>query len=241
MRIGAALAREAKQAGVSFRAVAADCAYGDQDGFRSELVDAGLPFVMALKPRHGIWARGDQAHTPVDAARVLTWGGPRDPGDWNAVIRRFRDGHTETWWAADARLGWWGPDGTTRLVVAKSRTNSDGPTSRSAPTPRSAATRPWSTARSRCAGTPGSPRLRPRPWMPRSWNRTAQRGGTPASHRPRKASWPQAIRAVRGWLAPWTTLQRYWRAWSTKPPPTELQTLINALGTGRPIELYIPV
>lgn len=118
LRIGAALAREAKQAGVSFRAVAADCAYGDQDGIRSKLVDAGMPFVLALKPRHGTWARGDQAHTPVDAARVLTWGGPGDPGDRNAVIRRFRDGHTETWWAADARLGWWGPDGTTRLVVA---------------------------------------------------------------------------------------------------------------------------
>ncbi|WP_331769094.1 hypothetical protein OG948_35285 (plasmid) [Embleya sp. NBC_00888] len=32
--------------------------------------------------------------------------------------RTFRDGNTETWWAADATLGWWGPDGTTRLVVA---------------------------------------------------------------------------------------------------------------------------
>ncbi|MFE5095820.1 hypothetical protein ACFRCI_37145 [Streptomyces sp. NPDC056638] len=30
----------------------------------------------------------------------------------------FRDGHTETWWAADARLGWWGPDGNVRLIVA---------------------------------------------------------------------------------------------------------------------------
>jgi hypothetical protein len=33
--------------GFTFRAVAADSAYGDQDGFRSELPDAGLPFVMA--------------------------------------------------------------------------------------------------------------------------------------------------------------------------------------------------
>ncbi|MFE2869873.1 hypothetical protein [Embleya sp. NPDC059259] len=73
---------------------------------------------MALKPRRGTWAYGDQAHTPVDAARELSWGGPRDPGDWNAVIRTFRDGHTETWWAADATPGWWGPDGTTRPVVA---------------------------------------------------------------------------------------------------------------------------
>ena len=54
----------------------------------------------------------------MDEARALAWDGPEDPGDWQAVTRTFRDGHTQTWWAADARLGWWGPDGTTRLVVA---------------------------------------------------------------------------------------------------------------------------
>jgi hypothetical protein len=98
--------------------VAADSAYGDQDGFRGELAGAGLPFVMALKPRHGTRAYGPDAHTPADAARALAWGGPEDPGDWQPVTRAFRDGHTETWQAADATLGWWGPDGTTRLVVA---------------------------------------------------------------------------------------------------------------------------
>jgi hypothetical protein len=98
--------------------VAADSAYGDQDGFRAELAEAGLPFVMALKPRHGTWAYGADAYTPADAARALAWDGPDDPGDWQAVTRAFRDGHAETWWAADARLGWWGPDGFTRLVVA---------------------------------------------------------------------------------------------------------------------------
>ncbi|MDN3029610.1 hypothetical protein [Streptomyces sp. S.PB5] len=34
------------------------------------------------------------------------------------VERRFRDGHSETWWAADARLGGYGPDSPCRLVVA---------------------------------------------------------------------------------------------------------------------------
>src|SRR6266581_1142010 len=109
---------QAKAAGFAFRAVVADSAYGDQDGFRAELAEAGLPFVMALKPRRGIWAYGADAHTPVDAARALAWDGPEDPGDWQAVTRTFRDGHTETWWAADATLGWWGPDGTRRMVVA---------------------------------------------------------------------------------------------------------------------------
>jgi len=34
------------------------------------------------------------------------------------VTRTFRDGHTEAWFAAGATLGWWGPDGARRLVVA---------------------------------------------------------------------------------------------------------------------------
>ena len=118
LQIGAELAVRARAAGFAFRAVAADSAYGDQDGFRGELAEAGLPFVMALKPRHGTWAYGPDAHTPADAARALDWHGPDDPGDWRPVTRTFRDGHAETWYAADATLGWWGPDGFTRLVVA---------------------------------------------------------------------------------------------------------------------------
>src|SRR5512133_832680 len=118
LQTGADLAVRAQAAGFAFRAVAADSAYGDQDGFRGELAGAGLPFVMALTPRRGTWAYGPEAHTPVDAARALAWGGPDDPGDWHPVTRTFRDGHAERWFAADARLGWWGPDGARRLVVA---------------------------------------------------------------------------------------------------------------------------
>ncbi len=94
LQIAAGLARRATQAGVDFRAVAADCAYGDQDDFRSELDGAGLLFVMALKRRRGTWAYGPDAHTPIDAARELAWHGPDRPGDWTAVTRTFRDGHT---------------------------------------------------------------------------------------------------------------------------------------------------
>ena len=101
-----------------FRAVVADSAYGDQDGFRAGLAQAGLPFVMALRPHRGTWARAADAHTPVEAARALAWGGPGDPGDWQPVTRTFRDGHAETWRAAGASLGGWGPDGVRRLVVA---------------------------------------------------------------------------------------------------------------------------
>jgi hypothetical protein len=102
-------------AGLVFRAVAA---YGDQDSFRAGLYAAGLPFVMALKPRHGTWTYGRDAHTPVDAARLLAWRDADHPGNWSRIERTFRDGRTATWWAAEARLGWWGPDGNVRLVVA---------------------------------------------------------------------------------------------------------------------------
>jgi hypothetical protein len=108
----------AQQAGIAFQAVVADCFYGDNPGFTEALTAAKIPFVVALKPRKGTWAPAEQAHTPVEAARELGWRSPRSPGRWRRVTRRFRDGHTETWWAADATLGGWGPDRRLRLVVA---------------------------------------------------------------------------------------------------------------------------
>jgi SRSO17 transposase len=108
----------AKQAGIGFRAVVADCFYGDNAGFTEALLAAKVPFVLALKPRKGTWAPAEAAHTPVEAAGDLGWRGPSRPGQWRRVTRRFRDGHTETWWAADAALGSWGPDRRLRLVVA---------------------------------------------------------------------------------------------------------------------------
>ena len=117
-QLAAALVAAARKAGIPFRAVVADCFYGDNPGFVEALGRAGVAFVLALKPRKGTWAPADQAHTPVEAARELDWGGPGRPGQWRRVTRRFRDGHTQTWWAADAVLGGWGPQGPHRLVVA---------------------------------------------------------------------------------------------------------------------------
>ena len=112
------LVQAARTAKVPFRAVVADCFYGDNPGFTHALLAAKVPFVLALKPRKGTWAPAEQAHTPVEAASELGWHGPRKPGQWRRVQRRFRDGHTEAWWAADATLAGWGPDRPLRLVVA---------------------------------------------------------------------------------------------------------------------------
>lgn len=119
-RSGAALARQAAASEVAFRAVVADCAYGDHTCFRAGLSDACLPFVMALKRGHGTWQCKD-AFRP---------GSPREE-------------HTAA-----------GLTGVVRLYAQS-----------------------------------------------------------------QPACWSRAIRAVRGWLTLWATLQRYWQAWPTKPRP----------------------
>ena len=259
--------------GFVFRAVAADSAYGDQDGFRSELSEAGLPFVMALKPRRGTWAYGADAHTPVDAARDLAWDGPdigrlapgdpglprwprrdlvgggrdaglvgtgrrpaaggghRDPGTlpgkatWYLVTNLPRPGGPRRPAARTRRRTWRRSCGSTgsgtgsSRVISRSRTSWAGPTSRSAPIPRSAATRPWSTARSASAGPPGSPITRSSMTRHRRPDPAAERGGTEPAGPPPAPSWPRALRAIRAWLFPWIALQRWWPAWSTRPRP----------------------
>src|SRR5215213_4438430 len=116
----AELVQAARTAGICFRAVVADCFYGDNEGFCAALGAAKVAYVLAVKPRKGAWAPAEEVHTPQEAARQLAWAGPAEPGDWTPVTRRFRDGHTETWWAADAALpaAGWGPDRRIRLVVA---------------------------------------------------------------------------------------------------------------------------
>ncbi|WP_037935334.1 hypothetical protein [Streptosporangium roseum] len=61
-----------------------------------------------------------------------------------------------------------------------------------------------------------------------------------ARARPGPLCWPQNIRHVRGWLTPHALLQRWWRNWSTRPPPAELQALVTAVTAGRPLNLYAP-
>ena len=112
------LVEAALAAGVRFRAVVADCTYGESTAFEEALWSAELPYVLALRPSKGTWAPIDDLHTPEEAARALRWRGPAKPGEWTPIRRTFRDGHTETWWAADLRLGGYGPDRRVRLVVA---------------------------------------------------------------------------------------------------------------------------
>ena len=57
--------------------------------------------------------------------------------------------------------------------------------------------------------------------------------------RPRAVSWPVTLRRVQGWLTPWVLLRRWWQARSTRPPPPELRALLDDVGQGRPLDLYL--
>ncbi|MFJ4640753.1 hypothetical protein ACIP69_34885 [Streptomyces hygroscopicus] len=116
-QLAAALAARGKEAGFGCRAVVADCASSVSNTWYLALREAGLAYVVVLKPHRGTWARADQPHTLIEAAHALAWRDARRPGDWTPVDRHFRDGHTDTWWAADARLGGFGPESPCRLVV----------------------------------------------------------------------------------------------------------------------------
>jgi hypothetical protein len=119
-QLAAWLVNAARKADIGFRAVVADCFYGDNTGFTEALGQAGVAYVLAVKPRKGVWAPAEEAHTPREAAAELAWTSPEQPGDWTPIQRRFRDGHTQTWWAAEASLpaAGWGPHRRLRLVVA---------------------------------------------------------------------------------------------------------------------------
>lgn len=98
-QIAVELVDAALSTGVPFRAVVADCFYGENETFEDGLSTAGLPYVLGMKPSKGIWTPIDAVHTPEEAACKLHWDGPEAPGDWTKVVRHFRDGHEEVWWA----------------------------------------------------------------------------------------------------------------------------------------------
>ena len=101
---------QAVEEGIPFRAVVADSFYGEDEELRWTLRDLGAGYVLALKPSHGWWHReGEEIGALWEAALAAGWEGPDSPGEWARVERRFRDGHTEEWWALEVEAGPYGP------------------------------------------------------------------------------------------------------------------------------------
>jgi SRSO17 transposase len=118
------LVQAARAAGIPFRAVVADSLYGEHRAFTRTLWQAEIPLVLAIKPAQVVWTPPTEPGSPWEAADRLRWANANDaahPGAWTPVVRRFHDGHEETWWAVDLELGGsYGLECSYRLVVATS-------------------------------------------------------------------------------------------------------------------------
>jgi SRSO17 transposase len=112
-QIALELVERAQAAGIAFCAIVADCFYGDDRALEKALLDRRLPHVLA---RRGAVGRGrapaEADHSFNDAAEALLLRA------WQPVVRRFRDGHSERWWAAELTLFGYGPDRPVRAVCA---------------------------------------------------------------------------------------------------------------------------
>jgi hypothetical protein len=73
------------------------------------LTQRKIPYVLAHRSTGGLgWAPAEDAHSFAEALRGL----PRTA--WQRLKRRFRDGHDETWWAAELAFLHFGPRRTVR-------------------------------------------------------------------------------------------------------------------------------
>src|SRR5436305_13777195 len=71
--IGMSLVDAALARGLPFRAVVADCTYGESEAFEGVLREAGLPYVLALKPSKDRGAAEGELRTLQAAAQALRW------------------------------------------------------------------------------------------------------------------------------------------------------------------------
>jgi SRSO17 transposase len=118
LKIALQLVKLAVEEGWPFRAVVADNFYGEDRGLKHGLSALGVPYVMALKPSHAWYHPEDVAGTLQDVAYEAGWQSAEQPGKWERIVRTFRDGSTQEWWALEVVAGPYGPEKTQRAIVA---------------------------------------------------------------------------------------------------------------------------
>ncbi len=115
------LIQEAQAAGIPFRLVVADSVYGESSQLESDLVTAGIPYIMGLRPSHGTWQLvEDPAHppafTPAEAAARLP------AAAWERTVRFDSHGKPLVRYVAELELGMgesgYGPTKGFRLIAA---------------------------------------------------------------------------------------------------------------------------
>jgi hypothetical protein len=110
LKIAQQLVERSVAGGVPFRAVVADSFYGEDEDFKHALSDLGVGYVLSLKESHSWWHKEGQIGALWEAALAAGWKNAEESGEWMRVIRTFRDGHQETWWALEVRAGPYSPE-----------------------------------------------------------------------------------------------------------------------------------
>jgi hypothetical protein len=117
LQLALELVDAAREAKIPFRAVVADCFYGEDEELKRGLRERHLGYVLALKPSHAWWHQEDEVGALWQVAEAAGWQDADTPGQWVRVERQFRDGHRESWWALEVRAGPYGPDRAQRAIV----------------------------------------------------------------------------------------------------------------------------
>ena len=117
LEIARQLVERSVQMGVPFRAVVADSFYGEDRGFRRSLEKSGVGYVLSLKKSHSWWYLEGTIGALWQAAEAAGWQGAEEPGDWTKVVRSFRDGHREEWWALEVEAGPYAKERARRALV----------------------------------------------------------------------------------------------------------------------------
>jgi SRSO17 transposase len=99
LKIAVELVERSVARGMPFRALVADSFYGEDEGFREGLRKLGVSYVLALKPSHSWWHKEGEIGALWEVAQGAGWKDESEPGEWVEVVRTFRDGHEEVWWA----------------------------------------------------------------------------------------------------------------------------------------------
>jgi hypothetical protein len=117
LKIAQELVEQAMGRKLPFRAVVADSFYGEDRGFKRSLGESGVGYVLSLKKSHSWWHAPGTIGALWEAALAAGWEGAEEPGEWEKVVRRFRDGHREEWWALEVEAGPYGTERAQRALV----------------------------------------------------------------------------------------------------------------------------
>jgi hypothetical protein len=118
LKIARQLVERSVQMGVPFRAVVADSFYGEDEDFKQVLSSLGVGYVLALKESHSWWHKEGTIGALWEAVLAAGWKNAEEPGQWRKVVRTFRDGHQETWWALEVEAGPYSPAKAHRALLA---------------------------------------------------------------------------------------------------------------------------